>query len=342
MATPPLGHFEKVYALAADARRLVVGGVRPGAASRVTVYDHVANKAIHALDVPAHVYGLAASHDRVLAACADGRLRHWLLSGNGEVSEGTIEAHTGACHAVAVAPGGDRVATVGADGSARLWSIATGAKLGEWALSPSALRAVAIDPSGEYLGAAGDDGIVRVVALATGARRDMPGHEGAVHALAFTPRDGRLASAGDDGTIRLWYLVGAVEFESRGGDSSGHKGAVLALVFPPTPTTKTPNDDPGDRLYSAGVDGGVKVWRLDDRRKPRTLDVGGVVRALAFVPPAPNAQNVLGALVAGGDGRVVSRYSIDATGNPADTRGVYGSGFDAISAGRENARSSCF
>ena len=110
MATPPLGHFEKVYALAADARRLVVGGVRPGAASRVTVYDHVANKALHALDVPAHVYGLAASHDRVLAACADGRLRHWLLSGNGEVSEGTIEAHTGACHAVAVAPGGDRVA----------------------------------------------------------------------------------------------------------------------------------------------------------------------------------------------------------------------------------------
>lgn len=332
MASPVIGHFEKVHGLAAKGRLLAVGGARPGVVTRVSVFDLASNKTVAAAEVSAHVYALAFAGDLLLAACADGVLRAWHVATDGALTDAwTLAAHTGACASVAVGPGAHRVGTVGHDGVARLWSLADRAKLGEWSLSSAPLRASAMDPSGEYLAAAGDDGVVRVVTLATGALRAMPGHDGAVHALAFTQRDGRLASAGDDGVVRLWYLVGAVEFEARGNDDAGHKGAVYALLAPPTPGPATDGSDPGDRVYSAGADGKVKVWRLEDRRKPRTLDAGGgAVRALCFVAPLPNARNVQGSVLAAGDGRVVSRYPVDLVGLPNDARTTLGSGFDAI------------
>jgi len=258
MATPAIGHFERVYALATDGRLLAVGGPRPASATRVSLFDLRAYKAAGAIEVPAAGRGLAFARDRLVAACADGHLRAWHLSPDGTPTPALdAVAHAGACTAVAVAPDGDRVATVGDDGRARLTSLAAGAVAKEYVLAASPLRAVAIDPTGEYLAAAGDDGVVRVVTLATGAVREMAGHAGAVHALAFTPRDGRLASAGDDGVVRLWYLVGAVEFEARGERDDGHKGPVYALTFLPTVAAQD-GKEPGDRLCSAGADGKVK------------------------------------------------------------------------------------
>lgn len=331
MASPVAGHFERVYALASQGRFVAIGGARPAPASRVTLYDHAANKAVATVDAPSHVAGLAFANDLLLAACADGSLRAWHVSTEGALSAAfELSAHAGGCSSLAVGPGAHVVATAGHDGVARVWSLGDRSRLHEHALSTSPLHAVAFDPSGEYLAAAGDDGVVRVITRSTGSVREMSGHDGAVRALAFTPRDGRLASAGDDGVVRLWYLVGAVEFEARGGDDSGHKGAVFALLFPPTPAPQADGTDPGDRLYSAGVDGRVKVWRLEDRRKPRTLEVGGAVRALCYAAPVPGARVTLGSAIMGGDARALSRYFIDLTGTPAEQRNAIGSGFDGL------------
>ncbi|WP_437679704.1 HEAT repeat domain-containing protein [Sorangium sp. So ce131] len=370
-----IGHYEKVRALAIGPRLLAVGGVRapapatsaaasrsPGGASQVTLFDHVANKPARAIAVPAHVLGLAFAGDLLAAACSDGALR---LASTGGGEARAIDAHAGGATAVAAAPGGARLATVGADGALRLWRVAaeagapapppgTAVEIGSFALSGAPLRAVAFDAAGELVAAAGDDGVVRVITLATGARRDMPGHEGPVTALAFTPRDGRLASGGDDGTVRLWYLVGDVECEVRGADGSGHAGGVRALLCLPAPPPQEDGKELGDRLLSAGADGAIRIHRLEDRRKPRTLETSAEpLHALALAPPPSSARkgarpqggrgsgdagDGLGALFAAGDRRTVWRFPIDASGAPAEGAAELAHGFDALAQALSGAR----
>ncbi|HEU4409502.1 MAG TPA: HEAT repeat domain-containing protein [Polyangiaceae bacterium] len=331
-----VGHLEKVRALAASGRVLAVGGVRAAEGSQLTLFDLVANKPLASADLPAHVLGLAARGDVVAAACSDGRVRLYAAADASLVREWA--AHAGGAHAVALSPDGAWVASAGADGALRLVSTADGAERARWALSALPLRAVAIDPEGEHVGAAGDDGVVRTVHRATGAVREMPGHAGPVYCLAFTPRDGRVASGGDDGTVRLWYLVGDVESEVRGEDqSTGHAGGVFALAFAPTPPPDEQGNDPGDRLFSAGADGKVKVWRLADRRKPRTLDLGQQA-IYGLCHAATGAPGSLGAIVAGGDRRALHRYNLDAAGNPGDQATVYQHGFQALQEGLSGAK----
>lgn len=325
-----LGHFEKVRALAAGARFVVVGGVRAGAASQVTAFEPASNKRLWAADLPAHVLGLCAIEDAVLCACSDGQIRA-LRASSGEVLW-SAPGHTGGASAIAAAPDGASFATAGADGAVRVWSAATHAVTATYELSAQPLHAVGFAPDGAMIAGAGDDGVVRAVTLADGTRREMPGHEGPVRALAFTPRDGRIASGGEDGTVRLHYLAGPIEHETRGTDDTGHAGGVLALVFGPTPPLDKDGEDPGDKLFSAGADGKVRMWRLGDRRKPRAYDLGGAVAALAIAAAPRGAGGSLGSLIAGGDARTLYRFTLDATSTPDGTALDYRHGIAALEA----------
>ncbi|MBK8254723.1 MAG: HEAT repeat domain-containing protein [Polyangiaceae bacterium] len=326
-----LGHFEKLRAIAASARAVVLGGVRLGAASQVTAFDPTSNKKLWTADVPAHVTGACIVDDVALCALADGSVRALKLSGGGEAW--SVAAHTGAVTAVAALPDGSAFATVGVDGALRLWGFEKRDQRKEYLLSTMPLRAVAVSPDGASLAAAGDDSVVRAVTLANDERREMSGHDGAVRALVYTPRDGRVASGGEDGTVRFHYLQGPIEHETRGTDDSGHAGGVTALVFAPTPPLDKDGEDPGDRLFSAGVDGNIRMWRLGDRRKPRSFSVdGSAVFALAIAPAERGSTGVLGSLVAGGDGRALARFALDQTGTPAATPNVYTHGLAALEA----------
>ncbi|WP_375755460.1 HEAT repeat domain-containing protein [Corallococcus exercitus] len=331
MANLSIGNIEKVRALAANARLILVGGTRAAADSRLTAYDAANNKVLWTSPLPAHVLGLALSGEQFAAAGADGTVRF------GSLTDGTVKfqlhnAHPGGCTAVAASPDGKVLYTAGADGFVRAWDWDSTKKLKEWSASSQPLRAVAVDPTHTYVACAGDDGVVRSFTVATGARRDMPGHEGAVRALAFTPRDGRLVSAGDDGKLRIGYLVGAVEFEVRGDKDSGHAGSVLGLVFPPTPQAE-PGQDPAERIASVGSDGKLKVWRLDERRKPRTFELGTKgLNAVAFAPPANprQAKQLLGYVFTGGEDRKVTRITLGTDGKPTDETQTYAHGFDVL------------
>jgi ParB family chromosome partitioning protein len=335
-----IGNIEKVRALAANARLLLVGGVRASASSRLTAYEPSTQKVAWSVELPSGVLGLALAGERWVAACVDGAVRIGALD-TGALQREVKEAHVGACTRVALSPDGQRAFTVGMDGFLRAWELDKGKRVHEWRGSPQALRAVAVDPTGTYAACAGDDAVVRSFTLASGARRDMPGHEGPVRALAFTPRDGRLVSAGDDGRLRIWYLVGAVESEVRGEKGSGHEGSVLALLFPPTPTPERGEEEAPDRIYSAGDDGKVKAWRLDERRKPRTLDCGSkALHALAFAPPASSRQAKvqLGLVYTGGDDRKVRRFELATDGKPGEDLEDSAHGFDLFEEARRGNR----
>ncbi|AKT40466.1 HEAT repeat domain-containing protein [Chondromyces crocatus] len=332
-------HFEKVRALAATSRILAVGGVRAvprgatSSGSQITLYDDVSNKRLRAIEVPAHVFGLAIvpsateGGELLAAARGDGRVGLYTLEG---AEKQVLQAHTGAVRAVAAAPSGERVASVGDDGALRLWKVGEKKAVGEWSLSAAPLRAVAFDPGGELVAAAGDDGVVRVVTLASGAVREMSGHKGAVFALAFTPRDGRVASAGEDGVVRIWYLVGEVESETRGEGGTGHTGAVHALLFLPPIDALVDGKEISDRFLSSGEDGKVKVWRLEDRRKPRTIETSAApLHAIAF---AASGKQGTGMLFHGGDRRTVWRQAVDTTGMPVERTFQLTDGFHALEA----------
>ena len=331
MANLSIGNIEKVRALAANARLLIVGGTRAAADSRLTAYDPATNKVLWTSPLPAHVLGVALAGEQFAAAGADGTVRF------GSLTDGTVKfqlhnAHPGGCTAVAASPDGKVLYTAGVDGFVRAWDWDSTKKLKEWSASSQPLRAVAVDPTHTYVACAGDDSVVRSFTVATGARRDMPGHEGAVRALAFTPRDGRLVSAGDDGKLRIGYLVGAVEFEVRGDKDSGHAGSVLGLVFPPTPPAEA-GQDPAERIASVGSDGKLKVWRLDERRKPRTFELGSkALNAVAFAPPANprQAKQLLGYLFVAGEDRRVTRITLGTDGKPTDETTAFGHGFDVF------------
>ncbi|MCY1018028.1 HEAT repeat domain-containing protein [Pyxidicoccus sp. MSG2] len=326
-----IGNIEKVRALAANARVLLLGGARASASSRVTAYEPGSNKVLWSTELPSAVLALALSGERWAAAGADGTLHFGTLS-DGKTPFQLHGVHPGGATALASSADGKKLFSAGLDGTVRAWDWESTRKLNEWKASPQPLRAVAVDPSGTYVACGGDDGVVRSFTVATGARRDMPGHEGAVRALTFTPRDGRLVSGGDDGKLRIWYLVGAVEFEVRGDKDSGHAGSVLALLFPPTPAAEPGGDEPADRIWSAGSDGKVKAWRLDERRKPRTLEVGSkAVNALTFVPAqGRQAKSTLGSVFAAGEDRRTHRYGVAVDGKPGDDHDSYQHGFDLL------------
>ncbi|ADO67966.1 HEAT repeat domain-containing protein [Stigmatella aurantiaca] len=339
MANLAIGNIEKVRALAANSRVLLVGGARATSASRLTAYDFAANKVLWSVELPSAVLALALAGERWVAAGADGTVRVGAL-GDGSQELELAGAHPGGCTALALGLNGQRLYSVGMDGALRAWALASGSKLQEWQASAQPLRAVAVAPNNATVACAGDDAVVRSFTLASRAQRDMPGHDGPVRALAFTPRDGRLVSAGDDGRIRIWYLAGAVEFETRGDKDSGHAGPVLALLFPPTPAAE-PGQEAKDRFWTAGADGQVKVWRLDERRKPRSFDGGSKpLHALVFAPPANprQAKTVLGHVFTGGDLRKMLRITVAPDGTPTDERLGYAHGIDALNDALDEGR----
>ncbi|MFP2934623.1 hypothetical protein ACLESO_57845, partial [Pyxidicoccus sp. 3LG] len=95
-----IGNFEKVRALAANARALLVGGARAAAATRLTAYDLAGAKVLWSAELPSAVLALALSGERWAAGCADGTVRFGSLA-DGQVQFQLHGAHPGGCTALA-------------------------------------------------------------------------------------------------------------------------------------------------------------------------------------------------------------------------------------------------
>lgn len=331
-----IGHYERVRALVATPRFFVTAGVTAEKGSEVVVFARATNKHQSYFSVPAHVYGLDNLREElIVCACSDGKVRaHQFNDGK---SAWELNAHGGAVNAVAIAPDDETVATAGDDGFVRLWKLSDRSKTKEVSLSAQRLRAVAFDANVEYAAAAGDDGTVYVVTIATGAVRAMSGHAGPVLSLLFNPKDGRLISGGEDGTIRFWYVQGEVDSEVRGQDDSGHVGGVTGLAIAPVWETPPPGTTVAPKLVSVGMDGKLRAWPLDSKRKPKTVELSGKgLHALAQVPPRSkdyetwnDAQHGNG-FITGGDLRTVYFVGTQLDGTIDDYSTAFGHAFEVL------------
>jgi WD40 repeat protein len=180
----------------------------------------------------------------------------------------TVGTRTGTVEAVAASATGDLVASAGEDGATLLW---------ERALLPmqhsERITDIAPSPDGRTLAAGGTEGLTL---WNTSDRRQRPGigDTGPVTALAYRG-DGQLASAGTDRTICVWdaaALIGA----GLPTVLRAHAGLINDLAFSPSQPL----------LVSAGADGRVLLWRLDNPAAApiEILPIGPAVQSVAFAP----------------------------------------------------------
>ncbi|MCB9548207.1 MAG: HEAT repeat domain-containing protein [Myxococcales bacterium] len=196
---------------------------------------------------------------------------------------------------------GDRVAV--AAGPALLILGADGKELQRFEL-PDALTAVAADPGGLWIAAGTSRGLVQIYECeerpAFIAAESARLHEGAVTALLFEPEGLRFLSAGVDRRLLSTHARGALEAEDRGG-RQGHDDAVTALL------------NAGERFYTGGRDGQLKVWGRDrGNRRSQTLKQGaGRAVALAEVTFMGRTH-----VAAAGDDAAIRVLQLDGTGKP--------------------------
>ncbi|MEI2780247.1 MAG: HEAT repeat domain-containing protein [Candidatus Competibacter sp.] len=327
MAKQYAPHIERLLAVAASGKLLAVGGRRDAAG--------VTDSSVHLLQLPklnarfsapldATASALAfCGDDLLLAGTTEGDLALWRTGGDGKTPDWQQAVHGGAVRALVASD--SQVLSVGDDGTLALHIVETDGdrpRLREQAkrrLSEQALRAVALDPASGNVAAAGADNTIYVLPLARLADaepRVMPCGERGIFALAFTG-DGRIVAGCGDGSIRVCFLEGAIDEDNRSGDAA-HQGPVRGLLF-----SAALNDEQGRplprRLFSLGEDGELKVWTLDQRRKPRTVPVGRNASALALFDPLPQAKPEQrgGLLVAVTEQRQIWLSSVDQNGNPS-------------------------
>ncbi|MFO1425255.1 MAG: HEAT repeat domain-containing protein [Candidatus Competibacteraceae bacterium] len=327
MAKQYAPHIERLLAVAASGKLLAVGGRRDAAG--------VDDSSVHLLQLPklnarfsapldAAASALAfCGDDLLLAGTAKGDLAIWRASGDGKTPDWQQAVHGGAVRALVAS--GSQVLSVGDDGTLALHAIEMDGdrpRLREQAkrrLSEQPLRAVALDPASGSVAAAGADNTIYVLPLAQLGKaepRVMPCGERGISALTFTG-DGRIVTGCGDGSIRVCFLEGAIDEDNRSGDAA-HQGPVRSLLF-----SAALNDEQGRplprRLFSLGEDGELKIWTLDQRRKPRTVSVGRNASALALFDPLPQAKPEQrgGLLVAVTEQRQIWLSTVDQSGNPS-------------------------
>lgn len=206
------------------------------------------------------VWSLATGPDIVVAACGDGSVRLWSLTGSWTLklneeerrtwsvalnaagarvaasSTGGItrvwnfptgqkvwerRAHEGRVRSMALDDSGSLLLTGGGDGTARLWRLPAGEKIQEFTYRPSWVRAVALDAPGNRIAVGCGPGDIYVHDLTSGQTvAELHGHNGRVLMVGFTADPDVLASAAADGTIRSWSLTGQKQLAEVRADAS--------------------------------------------------------------------------------------------------------------------------
>ena len=150
---------------------------------------------------------------------------------------------------------------------------------------PIGIWAIAFDRTGNQLAAAGNDGSINVWDMTIGPPRPTWSHKlhtGSAQALAFNRDGSRLASGSRDESAILWRTADGTALAKL----EGHVVGVSSVVF-----EATPNSPGQERVITAGWDGSLLSWDLEQLRPMRSLS--GHTDAVAVLNFSPDSQRLL-------------------------------------------------
>ncbi|MFC9897267.1 WD40 repeat domain-containing protein [Nocardia sp. NPDC127579] len=271
----PRGHRGAANSVATAAGRLISGGDD----GTLRLWDMSTTRTPAGVRLP-HLSrepgAVAFSPDSTHLAFAgwDGRVRLWKVWPRNEIVPPRLDAHAGAAIGLAYSNDGRHIVSGGQDGTVRLWDGKTAAPLEVLGRFRSAIHTVAFDAAGSRVALGSDDGTLRVIDVATRTVQiEVQAHTDAVTGVAFGDNDTILVTGSRDGTIQRW--------NAENGDPVGAP-SIADTAAPPAVLTVAVNA--GGRIASAGRDGKIRLWDLDDHTAPPQVMDGhlGAVHSLAF------------------------------------------------------------
>ena len=216
------------------------------------------------------VWSLASSAGFLAAACGDGSVRLWSMSGHRPLHLNQEERRT---WAVALNQAGSLLAASSSGGRVRVWELPSGRLLWERRAHLGRIRSMAFDSSGELLLTGGGEGIARLWRFPQGEQVAEIVRTGSwIRAVALDASGSRVCLGFGPGDIYIYDLA-----KGKGlAEMRGHNGRVLMIGF-----TANPNS-----LISAAADGTVRLWSLSSQKQVAEVRVDGSLQAAAFEAPS--------------------------------------------------------
>lgn len=184
-----------------------------------------------------------------------GEMRIWDLASGKEIRD--FRGHRSQIMRAAYHPHLNRVASGSVDGTVKIWDLDKGRELITLRGHRRGILAVAFDRTGDLLASASADGTVKIWdGSSFAATRTLRGHTG-LSRVTFSPDGQALTVGGRDGSIIIWD---AQTYEDR-LLLRGHQARIRGVSF----------SRDGRRLFSADVEGHIKVWDLLQARELTSL-----------------------------------------------------------------------
>jgi WD40 repeat protein len=212
------------------------------------------------------VWSLDTGSDVAAAACGDGSVRVWSLTGPWMLRLNEDERRT---WSVALHESGTRLAASSTGALTRVWDIPSGQKLWERQAHEGRVRSMAFDGSGSLLLTGGGDGMARLWRFPDGENVGEFAHETSwVRAVALNSSGTRIALGCGPGVIYVHDIADGQDV----AELHGHGGRVLMIGFTADP----------DVLVSAAADGTIRSWSLTGQKQLAEVRVDASLQAAAL------------------------------------------------------------
>ncbi len=208
--------------------------------------------------------------------------------------EHTLTQHTGSIHGLQIASGKQILVSGSYDQTVKQWDLQTGRLICSCYDETGSINAIAVHEEKEFIASGGGDGMVTLWQLGTDKKLGLlTGNLTSLESLAISRAGDMVAVGCADGTIKIWHLPETIFNLFQEVEPSlilaRHHGQVMDLMFHPD----------GSLLYSAGVDGLLKIWH------PSTVSELGHLKI--------SEDNRIFSLSLSDDGEILAAGGVDGT-----------------------------